>query len=393
MPHKSTDVRVVEAALSIEDCPFRSPLKFGGRVMSTSKLMNVTVTVESRKGQHSAGFGSMPVGNIWAWPSDAIAPDQSEKAMLQFAEAVVRLTDALDEFDHPIDIMYTVEGEYAHLAKSVSAKLGLKEPLPTLAQLVAASPLDAALHDAYGRVNNVNSYDALSKNFMNQDLSEYLDDQFKGEYLDQYTSRTLKPRMPLYHLVGALDPLTPADATQPLKDKLPECLADWIPYNGLTHLKIKLSGDDLVWDVDRVLAIDRVAGEAQAKRGCAAWFYSTDFNEKCANVQYVLDFEIRPTVSVSLLAALHALFSEKDRRLADRYIRAIGTGIGVQEGSVEAAVMFRLGGKFTRKSEKTNTNAQAIAIIKGWNHLRTGTIPQRIQAFGKKKTGKIVPIE
>ena len=111
------------------------------------------------------------------------------------------------------------------------------------------------------------------------------------------------------------------------------------------------------------------------------------------SVQYVLDFEIRPTVSVSLLAALHALFSEKDRRLADRYIRAIGTGIGVQEGSVEAAVMFRLGGKFTRKSEKTNTNAQAIAIIKGWNHLRTGTIPQRIQAFGKKKTGKIVPIE
>lgn len=290
MPHKSTDVRVVEAALSIEDCPFRTPLKFGGRVMSTSKLMNVQVTVESRKGAHAVGYGSMPVGNIWAWPTDAIAPEQTEKAMLQFAEAVVRLTDALDEFDHPIDIMFTVEGEYAHIAKSVSAKLGLKEQLPTLAQLVAASPLDAALHDAYGRVNDINSYDGLSKNFMNQDLSEYLDDQFKGEYLDQYTSRTLKPRMPLYHLVGAIDPLTPVDVTQSVKDKLPECLAEWIPYNGLTHLKIKLNGDDLKWDVERVLAIDRVAAEAQAKRGCTAWYYSTDFNEKCASVQYVLDF-------------------------------------------------------------------------------------------------------
>jgi L-alanine-DL-glutamate epimerase-like enolase superfamily enzyme len=210
--------------------------------------------------------------------------------MQHFAEEVVRLTDALDEFEHPIDTMFTASAEYAHLAKSVSAKLGLKEPLPPLAQLVAASPLDAALHDAYGRVNDVNSYDALSKAFMNHDLGAYLDEQFKGEYLDQYTSRTPKPRLPLYHLVGAIDPLTAADVAQPIKDKLPECLAEWIPYNGLTHLKIKLNGDDLAWDVERVLAVDRVAAEAQAKRGCDAWYYSTDFNEKCGSVQYVLDF-------------------------------------------------------------------------------------------------------
>ena len=30
--------------------------------------------------------------------------------------------------------------------------------------------------------------------------------------------------------------------------------------------------------------------EAQATRGCTAWHYSADFNEKCANVEYVLDF-------------------------------------------------------------------------------------------------------
>ncbi len=28
----------------------------------------------------------------------------------------------------------------------------------------------------------------------------------------------------------------------------------------------------------------------QAARGCAEWFYSADFNEKCENVQYVLEF-------------------------------------------------------------------------------------------------------
>jgi L-alanine-DL-glutamate epimerase-like enolase superfamily enzyme len=33
-----------------------------------------------------------------------------------------------------------------------------------------------------------------------------------------------------------------------------------------------------------------VAAEAQEARGCPLWHYSLDFNEKCANVQYVLDF-------------------------------------------------------------------------------------------------------
>ena len=33
--------------------------------------------------------------------------------------------------------------------------------------------------------------------------------------------------------------------------------------NGLTHLKIKLNGDDLGWDVERVAHIDRVTAETQ----------------------------------------------------------------------------------------------------------------------------------
>ena len=33
-----------------------------------------------------------------------------------------------------------------------------------------------------------------------------------------------------------------------------------------------------------------MAAEAQAERSCEQWNYSLDFNEKCANVQYVMDF-------------------------------------------------------------------------------------------------------
>jgi L-alanine-DL-glutamate epimerase-like enolase superfamily enzyme len=58
----------------------------------------------------------------------------------------------------------------------------------------------------------------------------------------------------------------------------------------LTHLKIKLAGDQLDWDVDRVLAIEKVTADAQAARGCTEWFYSCDFNEKCSSADYVIEF-------------------------------------------------------------------------------------------------------
>jgi hypothetical protein len=49
-----------------------------------------------------------------------------------------------------------------------------------------------------------------------------------------------------------------------LVNGLPETLEEWIPYNGVTAIKIKLNGADLAWDVDRVAAIDRVTTAAQA---------------------------------------------------------------------------------------------------------------------------------
>jgi L-alanine-DL-glutamate epimerase-like enolase superfamily enzyme len=133
----------------------------------------------------------------------------------------------------------------------------------------------------------------LGPEFVSRDLAAYLNAEFAGEYLDRYTLREPKPRMPLYHLVGALDPLTAADVKTPLADGLPETLPEWIAADGLTHLKIKLNGDDLNWDVDRVVSVERVAAEAQQARGCKAWHYSLDFNERCPNVDYVLDFLAR----------------------------------------------------------------------------------------------------
>ncbi len=287
---KLTDIRIIEATCDFEAVAFRTPLKFGGRVTESTTLINVEVTVENSRGDYSTGYGSMPIGNIWAWPSADVSPDAAEAAMAEFAVRVVSLVESYPEFGHPMDIMFGLAAEYHHLGRAVAQQQGLDEAIPELAQLVAASPTDAAVHDAFGRINGVNAFNTLSAEFMVNDLSEYLDEQFAGEYLDAYTLRDPKPSLPLYHLIGALDPLTDADVESPINDGLPETLPQWIAADGLTHLKIKLNGDDLDWDVNRVLAIEAVSAQAQADRGCDQWYYSTDFNEKCENVEYVLAF-------------------------------------------------------------------------------------------------------
>ena len=287
---KSTDVMVKEVKVSFEPVQYRAPLKFGGRVVSSTHLINAEVTVEAHNGKHATGHGSMPIGNVWAWPSATLEPAQTEQVMLAYAKTVVELYDAYPGYGHPIEIEYEVSSEYEHQAQKVSKKLGIAESVPPLAQLVCASPIDAAIHDAYGRMLKLNSFNTLSKEFCSTDLSEYLDDQFAKEYLDKYTLREPVATLPLYHLIGALDPLTAADVTERPKDQLPVTLGEWIKADSLTHLKIKLAGDNLEWDIARVLEIDKVAAEAQAARGCAAWFYSCDFNEKCESSDYVIEF-------------------------------------------------------------------------------------------------------
>lgn len=286
---KPTDIRVVDARLEIEPLSFRAPLKFGGRVVEHYQIVNVSITAETRSGKRGVGLGSMPIGHIWAWPTQE-EPSKTEQAMKLLSESLTEAARDFTEFAHPIDLGLLLAERIEPLSKKATESAGIKESMPRLAGLVAASPVDAALHDAFGKANSANSYNLLSDREMNHDLSMYLDRSFAGEYLDQYTLRQPKARMPLYHLVGALDPLTDADVRSRIPDDLPQTLEEWIPFNGLTHLKIKLAGDQLDWDVDRVAAVEAVAKEAQSNRGCQAWHYSLDFNERCADVNYVLEF-------------------------------------------------------------------------------------------------------
>jgi len=287
---RKTDIRLEHVAISYEEYKYRTPIKFGGHVVDRATVLNVNCSVRTGDGRVAKGFGSMPLGNIWSFPSKTMSYETTLAAMRALAGDLARITAAYPEFGHPIDINWALEPAYLKAAAGVSSRLRLTEPIPKLCSLVTASALDAAIHDAFGKAHGLNCYHTYGPEFMQHDLAHYLGPEYKGEFPSRYLSREPKSRMPVYHLVSAIDPIEDADIVQRVNDGLPETLPEWIRYNGLTHLKIKLNGDDRKWDVERVLRVDKVTTQTQAQRGVKDWVYSLDFNEKCPNVEYLLDF-------------------------------------------------------------------------------------------------------
>ena len=280
---KQTSIRVEEVTFSFEDIRYRAPYKFGGTAVDRATLLNVNCVVSTRAGKSAKGFGSMPLGNVWAFPSRTLPYDGTLAAMKDLAAKLGPVTASYKDYGHPVDINSALEPAYLKAAAEVRAET----PIPKLCTLVTASPFDAAIHDAFGKVHGRNCYSTYGPDLMERDLSAYLGPLFKGEYLNQYILSKPRQFVNLYHSVGGADSLTAFDLKSKVNDGLPETLPEWIKYNGLHHIKIKLQGDEIGWDIERVVGIDRIAQETRPE---VNWKYCVDFNERCPNVAYLLEF-------------------------------------------------------------------------------------------------------
>jgi len=285
---RPTDVRILSVDHQFEEFTYRAPYMFGHRARDRVTLLNVTCRLRTGDGKEASGFGSMTLGNAWAFP--AASQEAGLGAMRALAGELTRITAACPEAGHPVDLFRALEPEYLRAAETLSGKLTLPSPIPKLCTLVVASAFDAAVHDGYGKTFGVSSYATYSAKFMSRDLSADLGPEFTGEYLDRYLLPAPQPRMPVFHSVGASDPLEAADVRTRLDDGLPNTLEEWIPRDGLIRFKIKLNGGNLAADFERVVRIDRIVTRVQAGRKIGDWKYILDFNEGCPNVAYLLEF-------------------------------------------------------------------------------------------------------
>src|SRR4051812_31719293 len=103
MSPRPSDIRVEAVEHAFEDFQYRTPIKFGGVAIDRCTLLNVTVRVRTAGGRSAAGFGSMPLGNVWSFPSKALAYDDTLGAMRALAGRVAGITADCTETGHPID--------------------------------------------------------------------------------------------------------------------------------------------------------------------------------------------------------------------------------------------------------------------------------------------------
>jgi L-alanine-DL-glutamate epimerase-like enolase superfamily enzyme len=284
----STDVRPVAAELHFLPIRTRMPLKFGPEVTTEVTCARVKLTVADRGGRTAVGWGETPLSVQWTWPG-TLPYEARHRVLKGFCARMVESWAGLGEFGHPLEVGIAFsERVLPSLLVEANAAHGLPEPMPWLAALVASSPFDLALHDAFGVLHGVPTYEAYGPEFLGADLSGFLSPalqgpaSFAGRYPADFLVRPRPGRLPAWHLVGGKDPIGPEDlAGDEPDDGYPVLLRDWVRRDGLACLKVKLTGTDPAWDYDRLVRVGRLAVE----EGCH-WL-SADFNCTVHDPEYV----------------------------------------------------------------------------------------------------------
>ena len=244
----------------------RLPLKFGAETIESIQIAHVELSAYGAE-----GIGETPLSVGWSWPSK-LSFGFRERVMLDFCRL-------LAEEYHPDESGDPVSAGYDFLTGKLPGLLerfnrDRQTEMPHLAALICLSAFDIALHDAFAKSRKLPAFQTYNGRFMKHDLAWFFgDDAFADKYPQDYFVADPPKKLPVWHLVGGKDLLLESErtGTEP-EDGYPVSLEKWIERDGLTCLKIKLTGRDAEWDYARMVNVGRIA----LRYGCEA--LSPDFN-------------------------------------------------------------------------------------------------------------------
>jgi L-alanine-DL-glutamate epimerase-like enolase superfamily enzyme len=262
------------------------PLKFGPETLTSVVCARASVVVEDRQGRRAQGWGETPLSVQWAWPAP-LSTAERQAAMQQFCCLLAAAWTSRSDVGHPLELGHEFQRDLPELLAQFNGRRG-PHPMPRLAALICLSALDLAVHDAYGVLHQVDTYQTYTPQYLSRDLAAYLQPEdgaavdFRGRFPADFLSAAPPSQMRAWHLVGGVDPLEPADLTgdEP-QDGEPVLLADWIHRDGLDCLKVKLKGTDADWDFQRLVLVGQIAAAHHV-----LWL-SADFNCTVRDPAYV----------------------------------------------------------------------------------------------------------
>lgn len=282
-----TDIRILDIEPKFSSIKLRVPLKFGSEYVEETTLFAVKVNVENKREDKAAGLGNVLLSDSWAFPGQELSHSSKDKILRALSLKLVDLFNDYRECTHPLDIYFDLKPQFKRINLELKEEMNVLVNIPDLATLMCASPIDAGIHDGFGKVNGVSSYQGYGFDFMKYDLSKYLGEEYKGKYISNYIKEEYDRILPVFHLVGGVDKLRKEEvAEEDPQDGLPVSLDEWIRRDGLYCFKIKLRGDDLDWDINRTAEVAKVIEEN--KKG--KYHLTVDTNERCETPEYMVDY-------------------------------------------------------------------------------------------------------
>ena len=272
LPHAPGSIsgcRVVAAQVTFVNQPLVQPFVLSTGSITVLTEARATVVVRTPQGTEVAGFGSIYLSDLWAWPDPALSHEHRDKVLRQLSEWIAhRLPDLVgSEAAHPLELGLRL---HHHVCETTTDPAF--DGVPSLALAMCLSPFDAAIHDAVGKATET----CAMRFYEGQPIETSADAWFETggafEAIHRTLAATPEDRFDAWYLVGK-------------NDDLEKTVRPWYDQQGYHCFKLKLHGQEI--DVD-------VARTAQMHQAAVAWGcqpkLSVDTNEACESADFVLGY-------------------------------------------------------------------------------------------------------
>ncbi len=220
--------RILKSKVVFRSHELSPPLIIGKGVISTITEATCQVTITDGKSV-AQGYGTVLLSHVWCWPETELGDKDLllRQATSTIANAVSDVETANTVLGHGFDVMALADQVLSHL--------------PPLARRVCSSPVDNAIHDAAGYLNQTSSFELFS----NHGPSPF-DAYFPGFGAALAIESMLRPpvsKIEAQMVVGLRT--TPTDVN------------GYCRKYTIRRLKVKIGSGDIQKDVDHVVSVGR----------------------------------------------------------------------------------------------------------------------------------------
>lgn len=268
-------ISIQDIHLNVLNMKTRMPFRYGIASLESVPHLFLSLTVDI-DGTTAAGVAAEGLPPKWFTknPDTSFAEDLDE--MFAVIRQAVRFAREARAAATPFALWHEIFQRQAAWAAGTN--------YPPLLWGFGVTMVERALIDGFCRATGRSLERAMRENSLGLHL-EAIHEELTGYEPAALLPDRAKRTMIIRHTVGLADPLTDDDVPQAerLQDGLPQSLEASVQFYGLTHLKIKLSGDTGA-DIDRLQRIARIM-ETHAPTGYAHTLDGNEFYTEVAPFQ------------------------------------------------------------------------------------------------------------